>query len=252
MTKPTDPGDDTRRDNSIFIDRVRKLMDKAAATTNPHEAEAFSRKAAELISRHRIDPERLRARAGTDLRVRSIPLGRGAYVRARLALLTAIAESQDVRVLFSSTPAGMEAHAAGFADDLDAVETLYHSLHTQASAQMAAVRRSTPAATQRYRRSFLFGYADRIGQLLVESRAKVEADAGAHDVDGGATTALALVERRRRVDDFTRTSFGRVRTARAPGPAQVTGWRAGVAAADHADVGRTRIAGRLQLGRGGR
>ncbi|RLE21390.1 MAG: hypothetical protein DRJ50_09290, partial [Actinobacteria bacterium] len=40
-------------DKSILI-KVRKLLDKATATTNPHEAEVFSRKAAELVARHRI------------------------------------------------------------------------------------------------------------------------------------------------------------------------------------------------------
>jgi hypothetical protein len=250
VTPAPEPDDDTRRDNSILIDRVQKLMGKAAATTNPHEAEAFSRKAAELISRHRIDPDRLRRRERGELALRTIPLGRGAYVRARLALLTAIADSQDVRVVFGSSPAGMDAYAAGFTDDLDAVETLFHSLHAQAATQMGAVRRSTPAATQRFRRSFLFGYADRIGQLLRESRTAVETEAGVRDADGGASTALALVARRRQVDAFTQQSFGRVRTARAAGPAQVHGWRAGAAAAERADVGRARIAGRRQLGRG--
>jgi hypothetical protein len=227
-------------------------MDKAAATTNSHEADAFSRKAAELISRHRIDPDRLHRRDCGELIMRTIPLGRGAYVRARLALLTAVADSQDVRVVFASTAAGMEAYAAGFTDDLDAVETLFGSLHAQAVTQMAAVKRSTAAATQRFRRSFLFGYADRIGELLRESRAAVETEVGASDADSGASTALALMERRRQVEAFTRQSFGRVRAARAAGPAQVHGWRAGVAAADRVDVGRTRIAGRRQLGRGDR
>jgi hypothetical protein len=225
-------------------------MDKAAATANPHEADAFARKAAELIARHRIDPEQLRRTGREALAVRTHLLGRGAYVRARLSLLVAVADAQDVRVVFASTPAGMEAYAAGFSDDLDAVDALYHSLHAQASAQMAAVRRPTSSATQRFRRSFLFGFATRIGELLSEARATVEADAGRHASDAGASTALALVERRRRVDEFSAQSFGRVRAARAPGAAQVNGWRAGVAAADRADVGRTRVEGRRQLGRG--
>jgi hypothetical protein len=227
-------------------------MDKAAATTNPHEADAFSRKAAELISRHRIDPGRLRRGDCGRLALRTIPLGRGAYVRARLALLTAVADSQDVRVVFASTAAGMEAYTAGYSDDLDAVEALFGSLHAQAATQMATVRRSTAAATQRFRRSFLFGYADRIGQLLRESRAAVETEAGASDADGGRSTALALVERRRQVEEFSKQSFGRVRSARAAGPAQVHGWRAGAAAAERVDVGRARLAGRRQLGRGDR
>ena len=56
---------------SDLLVRVRKLLDKAEGTLNAHEADAFSRKAAELIAEHRIDPERLAAvDASDDLRVR--------------------------------------------------------------------------------------------------------------------------------------------------------------------------------------
>ena len=82
--------------DDITINRVRKLLRKAEATDHPHEAEAFSRKAAELIARHRIDADLLVANSERDapeLVVSDIELGRGAYVRARLALLAAIAHA---------------------------------------------------------------------------------------------------------------------------------------------------------------
>ncbi len=236
-------------DNSILLQRVRKLMDKASATSNTHEADAFARKAAELVARHRIDPDRVMAASGADeLAVREIPIGRGAYVRARLALLMAVAGTHDTRVVFGTTPTGTVAHVAGFASDLDIVELMYHSLHGQAASQMAAERRATAAATQRFRRSFLFGYADRMGVLLADSRRDAEADVA--ERVGLAGTEVELVERSRRVEEFAKESFGRVRTARAAGAAQEHGWRAGVAAADRADVGRARLAGRRALGKG--
>jgi len=236
----------------ILLQRVRKLMDKASATANPHEADAFARKAAELVARHRIDPDRVTDVGDRDdLAVREVPLGRGAYVRARLALLMAVAATHDTRVVFGTTPTGTVAHVAGDVGDLDVVELMYHSLHAQAAARMASERRGTPAATQRYRRSFLFGYADRMGVLLADTRRETEAAVVASATDNRATTAqVAIVERSRRVDEFAKQQFGRVRTARAPGAAQVHGWEAGVAAADRADVGRARLSGRRALGPG--
>ena len=74
-----------------LISKVRKLLAMAEGSSNPNEADAFSRKAAELIAAHRIDPERLRAEARDDLDVREFELGRGAYVRGRLALLQVVA-----------------------------------------------------------------------------------------------------------------------------------------------------------------
>lgn len=244
MSEPQHPRD-TDADGSL-VSKVRKLMDKAAATANPHEADAFSRKAAELVSRHRLDPSRLESAGDGELAVREIALGRGAYVRARLALLMAVAGAHDARVVFAATPTGTVAYVAGFTDDLDVVEVLYQSLHAQAAQQMASIRRSTAAATQRFRRSFLFGYADRMTQLLRDARATVEGQ----QVAGGTTaeTAIALRAREERVEEFAQRSFGRVRTARAPGAAQAGGWLAGQTAAERADVGRPRLGGRRALG----
>ncbi len=239
-------------DSRILLQRVRKLMDKASATSNPHEADAFARKAAELVARHRIDPHRVADIDDRDsLAVREIPLGRGAYVRARLALLMAVATTHDTRVVFGTTPSGTVAHVAGHVSDLDVVELMYHSLHAQAAARVASQRRATPAATQRYRRSFLFGYADRMAVLLADTRRDAEASIVSAATDASATTAeIAIIDRSRRVDEFAKESFGAVRAARAPGPAQANGWRAGVDAADRADVGRARLAGRRALGAG--
>jgi hypothetical protein len=248
MTSPT-------ADSAMLI-RVRKLLEKARASEHPHEAEAFARKAAELVARHRIDPERLAAHAGSratdELMIREFELGRGAYVRARLALLTAIAEAHDSRVVFGAGPQGTVAHVAGHASDIGAVAVIFESLHAQAARDMVAERRSTAAATQRYRRAFLFGFAERMGELLQQSRRRVESEAGLRASGDQPTSAgqLALVERRRRVEEYAAVSFGRVRTARAASAAESTGWHAGASAAERADVGRARLRVRRAIGRG--
>ena len=117
----------------VLLERVRKLLTKAEKTDNPHEAEAFAAKAAELIALHRIAPERLRPTPAGRPELRRVPLGRGAYVRARLALLGAVAQAHDAQVVFQSGPDGMTAILAGYPDDLDIVAVLYPSLHAQAA-----------------------------------------------------------------------------------------------------------------------
>jgi hypothetical protein len=225
--------------------KVRKLLAKAEATDNPLEAEAFSAKAATLIAAHRIDPSRLADDHSRDeLTVRRLPVGRGAYVRARLALLQAVAEAHDAELVWQSGPDGAIAMLAGFASDLDAVVVLYESLHLQAAAQMAGVRRSTPAATQRWRRAFLFGFASRIGELLETTRRRVET---------AATDGSRLPDRPGRADQvrtYAASAFGRVVSAAAPSPASAAGWDHGHRAAAGVDIGRTRVAPRLALGRG--
>lgn len=111
---------------------------------------------------------------------------------------------------------------------------------------MAAIARGTPAATQRFRRSFLMGFASRIGDVLEESGRKAEEGRTSQEA---ASTTVALRERGERVDEFLEQSFGRIRSARPASAAQVTGWRAGAAAAERADVGRAPIPSRPAIGR---
>lgn len=236
-----------------LLDKIRKLLAKAEGTDNVNEAEAFSAKAAQLIAEHRVDPQHVReALAHGALGLRRIALGRGAYVRARLALLDAVARSQDCEVVFETGSAGTTAVMAGYESDLDVAEVLYTSLHAQAAGQMNGVRSRTPAATQRWRRSFLFGFANRVAEQLEAARTNAAATA---DAPARAEVALPdVLARSRRVREFAARSFGPVVTAKAAAPAQRSGWRDGHRAAANADLGRTRVAGRLALtsGRQGR
>ncbi|HEY3484981.1 MAG TPA: hypothetical protein VGK49_06325, partial [Ilumatobacteraceae bacterium] len=130
--------------------------------------------------------------------------------------------------------------------DLEAVELLHTSLHAQASARMARERRATPAATQRFRRSFLFGFADQVQRMLTTTRTTVERDA----VSSGSATLPAIRAREAQVADFAKASFGRVVAARRVSAASASGWHAGRAAAAEADVGRRGVEGPRALGRG--
>ena len=228
-----------------LLTKVRKLLAMAERSPNSNEADAFSRKAAELIAAHRIDPERLQAEADDDLSVLEFELGRGAYVRGRLGLLQVIAEAHGCRVVFEARNRGTVAFVAGFRSDLGTTELLYNSLHTQAASRMGRERRATGAATQQWRRSFLFGFANQIRQMLDTSATEAQ-----RHVHPASSTLPALRARDRRVNEFTRQRWGRVSAARRPKPATATGWEAGRQAAARADLGRRRMGGLRAIGRG--
>ena len=226
------------------LTKVKKLLAMAEGTSNSNEADAFSRKAAELIAEHRIDPERLAAEAGDDLHIVQFTLGRGAYVRGRLALLQTVGTAHGCRTVFEVHDRGTVAFVAGFRSDLDTVELLYNSLHAQAATRMGQERRTTPAATQQWRRSFMFGYADQIRSMLKKS------DEQARQHVHPASSALpALRARDRRVDEFARQKFGRVVAARRPKAATLTGWEAGRKAASRANLGHQQVGGLRAIGR---
>jgi hypothetical protein len=239
--------------SAALLARISKLLAKAEGTDNPNEAEAFSAKAAQLIAEHRIDPDHVReALDHGELGLRRIPLGRGAYVRARLALLSAVAGAHDCEVVFETGAQGTTALLAGYRADLDVTEVLYTSLHAQAAHQMAAERRRTPAATMRWRRSFLFGFASRVAELFAEARSRATTDARS---TVGAPTLFddalpATLAREERVREYAARAFGRVVAASRPAPAQSTAFSHGHRAAGGVDLGRSRLGGRRALTRG--
>lgn len=237
--------DDPNAANDALVAKVRKLLAMAERSPNAHEGDSFSRKAAELIAEYRIDPQRLKERRGDDLAVRTLVLGRGAYVRARLALLQAVAESYGCQVVFQAGDSGTVAYVAGYRTDLETTDVLYHSLHSQATSRLSAERRATGAATQRWRRSFMFGYAAEVATMLANTHQK--AVQNSHPSNAAVP---ALRARERQVADYARKEFGRVRAARRATPASTTGWVAGQHAAKRADIGRTRLSTRKALGRG--
>ena len=236
--------------DTSLLAKVRKLLAKAEATDNANEAEAFSMKAAQLIAVHRLDPARLGGPAADDRLVsRQVVIGRGAYTRARLALLGAVVEHHGGQLAWRSGPDGTTAEVVGFAGDLEPALVLYESLHLQASSQLAGVRRATPAATQRWRRAFLFGFVARVGELLAATSREAAA------THRETTPDRALPARRDRdaeVREFAEVAFGPTVAARTPRPAVAGGWVQGQRAAGGADLGRDRLRSRRALGRGGR
>jgi hypothetical protein len=232
-----------------MIDKVLKLLAMAEGTDNAVEAEAFSAKAAQMITDHRIDPQRLSQLDRTDqLEVRQIPLGRGAYIRARVALLAAVARAHDCQIVYQTLSTGTVGLVAGFRSDLSTVEMLYTSLHTQASSQMSEVRRGTGAATQYWRRSFLFGYAAQVETMLQRS---VETTMKQHHAEERNDLLPILRERQERVKEFATVSFGRLRKGRPVSGIGQSGYAAGQhAAATRADLGHKMVAPRHGLGSG--
>ena len=159
-------------DNRV-LQRVRALLAKAEATTFDAEAEAFTAKAQELIARYRIDRALL---ADRDPNARESPTNRRVavedpYLRAKIVLLSRIADANDCRTVWPSPLRYVELF--GFADDLDAVEELFTSLLLQAT---SAMRREGVkhdgrgrSRTTAFRRAFLLSFAVRIGAVGLES-----------------------------------------------------------------------------------
>ena len=238
-----------------ITERVRALLAKAESTTFPDEAEAFTAKAQELIARHAIDLAML----GRDRNDRS-PMGDAVgrrvliddpYGKAKSMLLGAIATANGCKTVWSS---GLGiATVFGAPNDLDAVELLFASLLTQATAAMVAATPNPAAApgglllgrrgrhnpsgnggqARSFRQSFLVAYAVRIGERLQEAANSAADDARA---EHGDNVLPVLAARDAAADEACAVTFPRLRTQRIS-TSNPEGWVAGRAAADRARIG---------------
>lgn len=221
--------------------KIRGLLAKAEATEFAEEAEAFTAKAQELMTRYAIDTALLSARSGsgagnhsTTVHSRRVHL-ENPYVKQKVHLLTEIGEPNRVRTVWFDK-VGI-ATMVGTPVDLQQVDLLFTSLLVQATRamQFADAAERTGSRTTSFRKGFLAGFAGRIGQRLrdADARATVDAaDAARIDVDDLlpilASTSEAVDAEFERLFPRTKKSRGR--------SVDADGWHAGRAAAESATL----------------
>jgi hypothetical protein len=232
---------DTTAATDSMLRKVRGLLDKAENTEFEPEQEALFAKAAELMARYRIT-EAMVARAKPlvdrgEIVQHTLQLGSGQYVRARLALLCAVADNSCCRVLTHTGWDGRVGEVYGYESDVAAVEVLYTSLLVQATTAMSRAKRPGGRSGVEFRRSFLFGFANRVAERLVEANRSVAEEVGrAADGQTSRSVALVLVDRRQDVDDEVFRRVGRVGTLGRPKAVTRDGYADGRRAGDGADL----------------
>lgn len=212
------------------LNRIRNMLAEAEGCEFAEEAEGFTARAQELMTKHVVGAA-LQAEGSESIGARRIHLD-NPYVEQKAQLLAEIAEPNHVRTVWISNLA-MTA-VVGTPADLEQVELLFTSLLVQATrAMQQQTRRSGVTSTTAFRRAFLYGFAVRIGERLRQA---------------GARATIAVVnERSLRLNDVlpmlrsraeaVDTEFDRLFPEATPMTAQPSageGWDAGHAAADRA------------------
>lgn len=234
---------DRRRNDAVepkLLARVQALLAKAEATEFAEEGEAFAAKAQELMTRHSIDVSML----DPELAV-GVPEGRrigidDPYSRQKVSLLSAVAQANRSKVIYS--PGLHFCTVFGMPQDLALVELLFASLLLQATRTMLAVGTQRDAfgrvTTRSFRTSFLAAFAGRVGQRLEDASRSATAEA---EGEYGDALLPVLARRSDAVDALVEQMVPGARRMRATTISDARGWRAGVAAADTADLGGTRL-----------
>lgn len=217
------------------MQRVRALLAKAESTDFPEEAEAFTAKAQELIARHAIDQAMLEA--GAD-RPRLGTAGRRVliddpYAKAKSLLLGEVVAANRCTTVWH--PDLSLSTLFGLPSDLDAVELLFTSLLTQATAAMVAAGRTlgSRGRERSFRQSFLVAFASRIGERLQDANQTAVDDALQRHGDD----VLPVLANREQAAEAARSeAFPRLQKQRIS-TSNYNGWMAGRAAADAARLG---------------
>lgn len=228
--------------STALLDRVRKLLAKAEAEgVTPHEAEALTAKAAELMARYGIDRAKLAAtRPETDQPDNRIIDIANPWAQVRAHLLAGLAGAMRCQcILLGADGPGARVHIFGYRSDLERTDILYTSLLLQMAHGLTATIPPAGARSVRaWRRSWLLGFAAAVVARVksAEDRAAARAEA---EHTNGPSTALVLADRsvvvRRQIEE----AYPVTRQARITYSGN--GYRAGYAQGQQADIGSTRL-----------
>ncbi|MEJ3654902.1 DUF2786 domain-containing protein [Actinomycetes bacterium KLBMP 9759] len=229
------------------LDTVRKLLAKADRAATPEEAQIYTEKAVELMARHGIDAALLAAAdPGYDeIGQQKITIG-DPYSAGKARLLGWVADAMRCKAVLHQAWGGKVGAVTlfGFASDRQRVELLYTSLLLQVGTQLAAQRPDWPGeSVAAYRRSWLYGFAVEVRRRLLAAEERAERGATAeHAAAGdGRSLAVVLADRTSQVERAYSAAFpvlGQARRSTLSG----TGFAAGAAAGERADLGHGAVA----------
>lgn len=220
---------DSNRPEDKMLARVRSLLAKAESTEYPAEAEAFTAKAQDLMTRHAIDEALVRAEHHTSTRVAAIRvILEPPYTKEKAVILHVVAKANHSRAVWNDWANFVT--LIGVEDDIDHVEMLFTSLLVQATRAMISQGEEAGARARSigYRKSFLNGYAVRLGDRLAEAAQEAEESYG-----GSLLPVLAAQDEA--VRNEVERLFPRLRRSdRGASSFDARGWTAGQQAADAA------------------
>ena len=227
------------------LGRIRGLLAKAEATDFTEEAETFTAKAQELMTKYAITAAVLDARGQIDMELVSRRIHvENPYIKQKMQLLNQISDANRVRTVWLEE-VGM-ATSVGTPIDVDQVEMLFTSLLVQATRalQDAGAKARDAASARSFRRAFLYGFAIRIGERLRRAGEHAAAEAAAEAAFPVADLLPMLASRAEAVEAEVTRLFPSTRLVRSRASFDAGGAHAGRAAADRANLNHAGGSGR--------
>ncbi|MDJ0396075.1 DUF2786 domain-containing protein [Rhodococcus sp. G-MC3] len=230
----------THHPDTKVLNKIRGLLAKAESTTFIKEAESFSAKAQELMTRYAIDTAVVDSAEGSPLGAMVMTrriLVDNPYADAKMQLMSSVAATNGVKTVWHKKRGLIS--ITGMPVDLDLCELLYTSLLVQSARALDQAGSDPTCRSRGFRRAFLLGYAWRIRERLAEARARADREAGQ---TYGSSLVPILAERDKAVSSVFEALFPDLRSIKIS-VSDRNGVLQGRKAAEHADLngGRARI-----------
>jgi hypothetical protein len=227
-----------------LLDRVRKLLAKAEdESVAPPEAQALTAKAAELMAKYGIDRALLAAERPETDRPSSRMLDiENPWARVKAHLLCGLGSALRCQcVLIPSERPGSRVHVFGYASDIERTDMLYTSVLIQMWHGLAGARvpdwSSSPRA---WRRSWLLGFCTAVISRVRAAEHAAACQAGGPSGGQDSRTALVLADRSLVIRRNAEQAYPVTRGTRLTYSG--SGYGAGYARGQRADIGGTRLA----------
>ena len=211
--------------------KVRKLLAQAEDPgATPEEAQTFTAKAQQLMTKYAIDLAMITDADRIDQVVQKGWKIEGPYAAHKVTLVNAVSRANDCRAIYASLDGGARyIEVVGFPTDVEWVETLSTSLVLQLTIVLGAAMRVKPQRVhgRTFAVGFVEGFVHEVSQRLQHARreAVVAADAerrrnswpdgslfGRAGAASGRSVELVLVAKAGRVEDEFKVRFPGART----------------------------------------
>ena len=219
---------------------IRALLAKAEATEFAEEAEAFTAKAQDLMTRYAIDEALLiDTTAGYEIRSRRLHVD-NPYASTKAQLLATVGRVNRVKAIWNDQFGIVT--IVGLPVDLDLSEMLFTSLLVQATKAMTEVGSASEGGHRldrapSFRRAFLLAYAQRIGERLTEVEEHAQQE---ESVSRGTDLLPVLARQTAAVEQEFERLFPHTTQSKAS-RVDARGWHAGRAAADRAVLAKGQV-----------
>jgi hypothetical protein len=227
--------------------RIMALLAKAEdPAVTEAEAEAYNKKAYELIAKYGVDQAKLRAEMGAkaahdELTTKAIKLS-GTYLKDQILMLNGISKALGTHLIQKGKDAVI---LFGYQSDIERVEMLFSSLWLQGSAKVAKTPAPFGETRVRFVKSFMSAFTHTVYQRLLEAEKRAQGTGTGYD--------LVVQDKGQMVQPFVQRWLRDqgLRSGRTSVKRSNSGKNSGEAAGRTADIGQTRVdGGRLQIGRG--